>query len=160
MGDGMNFYAQKEIARRSTQAQFPFLIEIAHEDMGSFYYANADENIAYGGQTYLSAVFSLQPPDRDGSRIGDAQLTISAVDQQWTLKIRSTQKPAKLRFIAAIVYQKDGSVWVEPIEENEFTLRAASWNEIAIVWNLVFDENMAILLPSEDCTALTCPGVG
>jgi hypothetical protein len=162
MGDGMkfdeNYYAQKEIARRATQAQFPFLIEITHEDMGPFYYANADEDIDYDGKTYLSAVFSLQPPDRDGSKIGDAQLTISAVDQQWILKIRSTQKPAKLRFIAAMVCQKDGSVWIEPIEENAFTLRAASWNETAIVWNLVFDENMAILLPAEDCTVLTCPG--
>ncbi|MDR1250148.1 MAG: hypothetical protein LBK63_12715 [Treponema sp.] len=155
----MKHDAQMEIARRSTQAQFPFLIEITHETMGPFYYANSDETIAYDGKNYLSAVFSLQPPDRDGSKIGDAQLTISAVDQQWTLKIRSTQKPAKLRFIAAIVYQKDGSVVVERLEENAFTLRAASWNEIAITWNMTFDENMTILLPAEDCTALTCPGV-
>jgi hypothetical protein len=154
----MNFYTQKEIARRTTHAKFPFLIEITHEEMGPFYYANADQDIEYDDKNYQSAVFSIQPPDRDGNKIGDAQLTISAIDQQWIQKIRSTQKPARLRFIAVIVYQKDGQQQIEQLEENAFTLRATSWNEIAITWNMTFDENMTILLPAEDCTALTCPG--
>jgi hypothetical protein len=158
MGDGMNYYAQKEIARRTTQAKFPFLIEITHEEMGPFYYANSDEDILYDNERYLSAVFSINPPDRDGNKIGDAQLTISAVDQQWIQKIRSTQKPAKLHFIATIIYKRNGNLYIEPIDENSFTLRMASWNEIAITWNMTFDENMDIMLPAEDCTALTCPG--
>jgi hypothetical protein len=154
----MNNLAQKEIARRTTQAKFPFLIEITDVEDGPFRYANADQDIPYGNHTYYSAVFLINPPDRDGSKIGDAQLTISAVDQTWIQKIRSTQKPAKLHFTAVIAYKKDGTLHVEPLEENSFTLRMASWNEIAIVWNMVFDENMAIMLPAEECTALTCPG--
>jgi hypothetical protein len=153
-----NYYAQREIARRTTQAKFPYLIEITDVEGGPFHYANSDQDIDYDNQTYLSAVFSIKPPDRDGSKIGDAQLTISAVDQQWIQKIRSTQKPAKLHFIAAIVYKEDGTLHTEKLDENSFTLRMASWNEIAITWNMVFDENMAILLPAEDCTVLTCPG--
>jgi hypothetical protein len=154
----MTNYAQREIARRNTQAKFPALIEITHDDMGPFRYANSDQDIMYDGQTYLASVFSIEPPDKDGDKIGNARITISTIDQEWIERIRSTQKPAKLRFVATIVYDKDGKVEVEKLEENSFTLRSASWNEIAISWELVFDENMTILLPAEDCTVLTCPG--
>jgi hypothetical protein len=149
--------AQREIARRNTQAKFPMLIKITGEGLGDLYYANSDQDIIYDGHTYLASVFSLEPPDRDGDRIGNARITISAIDQEWILRIRSVQKPARLHFIAVILYG-DGNMQIEKLEENSFTLRAASWNEIAISWDLVFDENMTILLPAEDCTVLTCPG--
>lgn len=150
--------ARREMARRNTQARFPLLIEITGGDLGDFYYANSDQDIAFGGHTYLASVFSLEPPDKDGDKIGNARITISAVNQEWIQRIRSTQKPAGLRFIAVILYGDNGNLQIEKLEENSFVLRSASWNEIAISWDLVFDENMAILLPSEDCSALTCPG--
>jgi hypothetical protein len=158
MGDGMTEYAQREIARRNTQAKFPVLIKIEHEELGDFYYANSDQDIIYDGNTYYASVFSLEPPDKDGDKVGNARITISAIDQIWIQRIRSTQKPARLYFIAAILYDKNGNIQVEKLEENSFILRSASWNEIAISWEMVFDENMTILLPAEDCTVLTCPG--
>jgi hypothetical protein len=154
----MTDYAQREIVRRNTQAKFPMLIKIEHDDMGDLYYANSDQDIAYGGNTYVASVFSLKPPDRDNDTVGNAQITISAVDQTWIQRIRSVQKPARLHFMAVIQYDGDGSIQPEKLEENSFALRAASWNEIAITWDMIFDENMTILLPAEDCTALACPG--
>jgi hypothetical protein len=153
----MNDYTKRELARRNTQAKLPVLIEINHES-GDYYYANSDQDIFYDNHTYKSSVFSLDPPDRDGDKIGNAQITISAVDQTWIQRIRISQKPAKLHFIAIIAYDKDGGIIFESLEENTFTLRSASWNEIGISFDLIFDENMAILLPAEDCTAFTCPG--
>jgi hypothetical protein len=149
---------QREIARRNTHAKFPVLIKITNDDLGDFYYANSDQNIDYDNHTYLASVFSLEPPDKDGDKIGNARITISAVDQEWIQRIRTTQKPAGLHFIAAILYDNNGKMQIEALEENSFTLRAASWNEIAISWEMVFDENMLILLPAEDCTVITCPG--
>jgi hypothetical protein len=154
----MTNYARREIARRNTQAKFPVLIKIEHEDLGDFYYANWDQDIIYDGYSYLASVFSLEPPDKDGDKVGNARIIMSAVDQIWIQRIRSTQKPAKLHFIAAILYGDDGNIQIEKLEENSFTLRAASWNEITISWDMIFDENMTILLPAEDCTVLTCPG--
>jgi hypothetical protein len=158
MGDGMTNYAQREIARRNTQAKFPILIKIEHEELGNFYYANSDQNILYENQTYLASVFSLKPPDRDGDEVGNAQITISATDQTWIQRIRSVQKPATLHFMAVIQYDNSGNIQLEKLEENSFVLRMASWNETTISWDMIFDENMSILLPAEDCTALTCPG--
>jgi hypothetical protein len=151
--------AQRELARTNRKSEFPALIKIASEDLGDFYYANSDQDILYEGHTYLASAFSLEPPDRDGDKIGNARITISAIadNQIWIQRIRTTQKPAKLHFIAAIRFG-EGNMQFEKLEENSFTLRTASWNETTVSWELVFDENMAILLPAEDCTALTCPG--
>jgi hypothetical protein len=152
--------AEQLIARQETYAEFPFLIKVTHPLYPApLYFANSDGDIAYGGNVYKAAYFTITPPDKDGSKIGDGQLTISAVDQFWIEKIRTTQIPAKIKFMAMIVY-KDGEVLgAEPMEEMSFTLRAVNWNEIEITWAMVFDENIAINVPCDKATALKCPGV-
>jgi hypothetical protein len=151
--------AEQLIARQETYAKFPFLIKITHETFGIFRYANSDEDIMYDDEIYQAAYFTIDPPNKDGSKMGDGQLTISAVDQFWIEKIRNTQIAAKITFIASIVYD-DGSVQgVEPIEEMNFTLRSVNWNETTISWAMVFDERMAIVVPCDKLTALKCPGV-
>jgi hypothetical protein len=150
------------ISRQETYAKFPYLIKVTHPDLGTLRYANSDSDIIYpgDGETYKAAYFTIDPPDRDGSGIGDGQLSISAVDQAWIERIRGAQAAAKIRFIAAIAYDDGGGVsGVEPIEETDFTLRAASWNEETITWAMVFDENMGITVPCDKATALKCPGV-
>jgi hypothetical protein len=135
------------------------LIEITPNGDPPLYYTDASENITYDGKVYTAAAFTIQPPDKDGSKIGDATLTISAIDQVWIEKIRETQIPAKLRIIAAIVYKEGSFAGIEPLEENSFTLRAANWNDISISWSMHFDENMAIIVPAEKCNAQICPGI-
>lgn len=154
----MTNYVKRELARRNTQAKFPLLIKIEHEALGNFYYANSDQDIQYDGQTYTGSVFSLAPPNKDMDKVSSGSLTISTIDQQWIEKIRSTQIPAKLYFMASIVYDTNGTIQIEKLGEDSFTLRAANWNEIAISFDMIFDENMTILLPAEDCDPFTCPG--
>jgi hypothetical protein len=158
MGGSMTSKAKQRIARRQTYAQFPYLLKIVHEILGIFLYANSDKDITYKGNVYKAACFTLDPPDKDGSKIGDGQLTISAVDQEWIEKIRSTQIAAKITFTAMIVYNDGVVSGVESIEEMDFTLRNVSWGEDTITWTMVFDENMAILVPCDKCTALKTPG--
>jgi hypothetical protein len=151
--------AEQLIARQETRAKFPYLIKITHPAFDSpLYFANSDEDIGYDGQTYEAAYFTITPPDRDGSKTGDGQLSISAVDQFWIEKIRGTQTAAKITFTAAIRYDDGAVSGVEPLEETGFTLRAAGWNENTITWAMVFDENMAISVPCDRATALKCPG--
>jgi hypothetical protein len=151
-------FSKRQITQQRTAASFPCLIEITHDDYPEMCYTNASEFIIYGGKIYNEAVFSIQPPDRDGSRIGDAVLTMSAVNQEWIERIRGTQKPAKLRFIAALVYEEGFMAGIEPLEDNSFTLRSAVWNETSISWALHFDENMAVIITSIKCNAQITPG--
>jgi hypothetical protein len=154
----MTNFVKKQLAAQKTAAAFPYLIKITHDEFPDMLYVNASQNITYAGDIYNAASFAIQPPDRDGSKIGDATLTISAVDQVWIEKIRATQKPAKLQFMAVMVYEEGAVSGIEPLEENQFTLRNVSWNDLAITWSMSFDENMAVLAPVDTCAAQTTPG--
>jgi hypothetical protein len=154
---------EQQLARRETQAKFPFLIKVGYSTGGEawedLYYANSDSDIDYEGNTYLASVFQIDPPDKDGSKIGDAQITISAIDQLWIHRIRGTQIPARITFMAAIVYDDSGQADIEEIERMRFTLRGAQWNELSIAWTMSFDENMKINVPPDKCTAQKVPGL-
>jgi hypothetical protein len=162
MGRTMSRLLEQQLARTETRAKFPFLIKVEYSVEGEvrepLYYANSDTAIDYGGDTYLASVFQIDPPDKDGSKIGDAQITISAVDQFWINKIRGTRIPAKITFMAVIVYDEDG-INIEEIERMRFTLRGARWNETAVSWAMSFDENMKINVPPDKCTAQKVPGL-
>jgi hypothetical protein len=155
----MTHKAEQLIARMETYAKFPYLIKVTHPAFDTpLYFANSGEDIDYGGQTYKASYFTITPPDKDSGKIGDGQLTMSAVDQFWIEKIRSTQTAAKIKFLAAIVYDDGVISGVESIEEIDFTLRTVNWNEDTITWAMVFDENMSINVPCDRSTALKCPG--
>jgi hypothetical protein len=155
----MTHKAEQLIARMETYAKFPYLIEVTHPAFDTpLYFANSDKDIDYNGETYKAAYFTIDPPDKDNSKIGDGQVTISAVDQFWIEKIRSTQIAAKIKFLAVIVYDDGIISGIESIEEMAFTLRAVNWNENTITWNLVFDDTMSIMVPCDKATALKCPG--
>ena len=149
---------QKMLAAQRTAARFPYLVKITHPDYSDMLYANSSENIVYQGDIYNAVSFSIQPPDMDGPQIGAAALTISAVDQVWIEKIRSTQIPAQLQFIAVIVYDGFGIAGIEQLEENNFTLRAAKWDEKSITWDLSFDERQSYIITSIKCTPQIAPG--
>ncbi len=155
----MTNYAKGLIARQRTQAQFPYLIAIEHEELGNYYYTNSAEDIIFEGQTYTASTFSVQPPEKNSSSIGNASLTISAVDQFWIEKIRSTQKVAKLHFMAKIKYNGTGAALLETLEENTFALRKASWNDVYISWEMVFDEIQTYVFNNEICNSAIAPGV-
>jgi hypothetical protein len=151
--------AEQLIARQQTYAKFPFLIKVSHEEFGTFLYANSDRDITYEGEVYQAAYFTIDPPDRDGSKISNATISISAVDQFWIEKIRTTQIAANITFMAIIEYNDGGVSGIEQMEEMDFTLRSADWNEDTITWEMVFDENMGIIVPCDTATTLKCPGV-
>ena len=156
----MNAKAQKIITTHNRASGFPYLIKITHETPESkrdYFFANSSENITYNGDIYNAAIFSIQPPEKDGSKIGNAALTISAIDQFWVQKIRETQMPALLQFIAVIVNSELGS-GIESLEENCFTLRAANWDEASISWEMSFDERMGYIATTAKCTPQISPG--
>jgi len=148
---------QKIIAAQRTAA-FPFLIQVTQTGYPDMYFVNSSENVTHGGIIYNAASFSIQPPDVDGAKVGNATLTISAIDQYWIQRIRETQIPAELRFIAVIVYDEYGVSGIEALEENSFTLRAAQWDETSISWEMSFDERQAYIITSVKCTPQVAPG--
>jgi hypothetical protein len=149
---------QKLLAAQRTAARFPSLIKISHPEYADMYFANSSKSVSYNGNIYNAASFSIQSPDVEGAKIGNATLTISAIDQFWIERIRRTQTPAQLQFIATIEYDEAGALQIEALEQNSFILRVANWNEISISWEMSFDERMNYIITSIKCTPLTVPG--
>ena len=145
--------------RMETYAKFPYLIEITHETYGTFRYANCNEDVEYDGHTYEASYFLIDPPERKDNSIGDAKLSISAIDQEWIAKIRGTDDRATIKFLACIQYDTAMNVeYIEPIDELTFTLTRANWdNNFMLSWDMTFDEGMAIIIPCDRVTSQKVP---
>lgn len=160
--------AQSEILRQQVHASFPYLIEITYDDYGTFRYANSDDDLEFDGNTYTACTFSVAPPDKTESKIGDGSLTFSAIynNREWIKKIRGTSKRGKIRVVGAILYADNYSVdGIEAIYDTEYTLSDASWsedasrNESELTFKMKFDDGMDIVMPCDTIDELTCPGV-
>lgn len=148
---------KKKILAMDTKAETPYLIEIVNDDLGTFRYVNAKSDVVYEGNTYTAGYFRLDPPDKNESSIGNATLTMSAIDQSWIEKIRSTQKRSTLRFIAVIMYDENGDSVIEPLEDITMTLTSATWDDTTIQWTMIFDETMDIMVPPDIMNSETFP---
>lgn len=150
--------AKYELLRMEAHAKFPFFIEIKNEDFGTFRYVNADEDKVFDGNVYTAGFFTITPPERNESSISNAKLTISAIDQTWISRIRQTQKRSSIRFCACIAYDANGVEIIEPMEEIEFTLTSVTWDDVTITWDMIFDDNMNIMIPCDVAGPLNVPG--
>lgn len=155
--------AKQQILRQRIHAMFPYFIRITFPSMGTFRYVNTDEDMSYQGETYLASTFSINPPEKTESKIGDGQLTFSAIynSGEWIKKIREcpSDERGTIEIIAAIIYTADNTIdGIEPIYDLEFSLTDASWeNEIS--WVMKFDDGMDIVMPCDVMDEIICPGV-
>lgn len=162
--------AQALMEKMRVQAKFPYLIEVTYIDnQGTeeiLRYANADEDkefteIIDGEEvtnTFYASYFVITPPEVNTTGFSDAKITISAIDQTWINRIRSTSKRAKIRFIAVIDYDDNGEV-IEPIEDMEFTLTNAQASESTIQFVMKFDDLLSIKVPYDECNEFVCPAL-
>lgn len=164
----MTSNAKKELIARETRAKFPYLIEITHyatveDTTGTVYrFANSKDDITFEDNVYSSSVFSITPPERKQDSISDTTISISAIDQTWINRIRSTPvkaKHSKIRFVAVIQYENNGIETVEPIEDIEFELTKANWGDISISWTMEFDNLQDVQVPSETIDERICPAL-
>lgn len=151
--------AKQLAVRMETYAKFPYLIKITHPVYGEFRYANCEQSVTYMNEVYEAGFFDITPPERKDNSIGDAKLTMSALDQEWIYKIRDTDERANIKFIAVIQYDDDMQIeQVESIDELDFTLTKASWdNNFLISWDMTFDEGMGIVVPCDKATSQKVP---
>ena len=157
----MTNLAKQKILRQRVQAKFPFLLEITHEDFGSFYYVNCDDNITYDGHEYIASVFKFSPPDIQMGKIGNASLEFSAIynNREWIKKIRTTDKCAYLRIVASIIYVENSIEGIEPIYDLEFSMKNVTWDEQNLRWDLIFDEGMNLNFPCDKLDEINCPAL-
>lgn len=158
----MTELAKQQILRQELHAKFPYFIKIEHPDYGVFYYVNSDEDLEYDSNLYTACTFSVQPPEKSESKIGDAKLNFSSIynNREWIKKIRETVKRGKITVCAAIIYTAENVIeGIEPVYNTEFSLTDVSWDEETLSWTMKFDEGMDIVMPCDKLDEIICPGV-
>ena len=142
----------------TTEALTPYLIEVTNPDLGTFRYTNLDSSVEFEGHTFTPAFFELSPPEKTDGQVGNAKITISAVDQEWIVRIRTTRKKSSLRMISCVVYEDAGNVTVEPVDEIPFALTLVDWDEVSISWDMEFDDVMQINIPCAVADSINMAG--
>lgn len=155
---------KQRLLRLDTQAKFPFLVELTYiANVGTetiYRYANCDSDVTFENHTFNAGYFVLTPPEKKQDSISDATISISAIDQTWIDKIRSTRRRAKIRFVGSIEYNENNDIIVESLEDYEFELTNAKWGDKTIQWTMKFDEGMKVIMPCETCSPLNVPALG
>ena len=157
----MNQIIQNLLVQTDVPASFPFLIEVwkPSDPTNIERYVNASEDKVYDEHTFTASSFKVQPPEKTESGIKDAQITISTIDQTWIEKVRNTNERYKVRFLAVIDYDDDGTETIEPFDDITFTLTNATWQETTIQFTMKYDEGMSINVPCQRLDKFVCPAV-
>lgn len=159
----MTSLVQSKLVKTEIQASFPYLIEIwksSDTDKSDVMrYVNSLEDKTFEGNTFTAGYFKVSPPEKTDSGIKDAKITMSAVDQTWIVKIREADERYRIRFVAAIDYEDDGTEYIEKLDDITFTLTSATWNETTIEWTMKFDEWQDIKVPCQKLSQFICPGL-
>lgn len=113
----------------------------------------ADEiKVIYKGKTYLPCSFEYTPPESDGSKIGSASVTISALDTRVRQVMRLIKLPSKINVIALFGKQEKnaGSGFIYKfVEVNtmSYTMTTASANSTTAMFNFDFDRSLMQQVP-------------
>ena len=152
---------QNLLVQNDVPASFPFLIEIwkPSEPSNIERYVNASEDKTFEEHTFTASYFTVQPPEKTESGVKDATITLSTIDQTWIEKVRTTQERYKIRFVAVIDYDDDGTESIEALDDITFTLTNATWAETTIQFSMKFDEGMNINVPCQKLDQFIAPAL-
>ena len=166
--------AMEEIWKKNTDGHLPVLLEIYNPDIkwndGSLEQENMylrvidDSNpVVYKGKKYLPARFEFTPPEEDGKTIGQATITISAIDSRVVQMLRSIELQCEITVMAtfAKVTRANGSAIMKfcPLEQLKARVPSATYNRTTAQLNLVFKDVLKLNVPRDTATKNLLPSV-
>ena len=107
----------QDLWKENIDGYFPYLLEIynpdikwtdeekaAYEQEDSYLRVICDDNkVTYSGKVYIPAAFEFTPPESDGTKIGQASLTISSFDYRIKRMLRSIKLESEVTVMAFFV---------------------------------------------------------
>ena len=168
----------QELWKQDVDGYLPILLEIYNPDIkwtaeeqstynqdNSYIRFIADESrVNYRGKTYLPCAFDFNPPEIDGKKVGNATITISALDSRIKKLLRTIELPSEARIVSLFAKtQKDGTTGAfiyqfAELNSAPFKMSTASSNKTTATFNLTFGKNMAQNIPYDVATPDRVPG--
>lgn len=174
----INAVALEELWKKDTDGHIPVLMEIFNPDIkwkdGSLEQENMylrvidDSNpVMYKGKRYLACKFNYTPPEENGKTIGQASITLSAIDSRVVQLLRSVEVECEISIVAAfaksVTVTEEGSEKTTykfyPIDELKGNLQSANYNRITAQLNLSSKNVLQLNVPRAIATKDKLPSV-
>lgn len=162
----------EELLKENIQGYLPILLEVYNPDIvwteeekklygqdNCYIRFISDENkVIYNGHTWLPCAFNYTPPDVDGTKVGNASISISALDARVKMLLRTITVASEISVIAtfAKVEKEEGSgkfiYKFVKLNSLNFTAPSASCNNTTATFNLLFDRALSMNVPVDVAT--------
>lgn len=173
----LNVVTTNDLTKENIEGYFPVLLKIENPDIywteeeRRVYKQNngkicliCDENtVIYKGETYLPCSFTAQLPENDGSKIGAAVISITALDVRVKKLLRSIKKESEIEFIAMFCKcekkESEGFLFkYVPLKMAKFTMTTANLSNGTASFRLTFDKALSQIVPYFVATQDRVPG--
>lgn len=118
-------------------------------------FINSDMKVKYQGNTYLPCVFEYQMPESDGAKVGNANVTISALDGRIRRLLRSIKLPSTFKVVAIYAkIKKDDDTGgfyyyaFQEVNSISYQMLSASSNKATASFELYFDRSLSVNIPT------------
>ena len=174
----INVLTMAELWKQDIDGYLPILLEIynpdiswTQEEQDTYQQDNAhlrliadESTVRYKGNTYLPCSLNFNAPEIDGKRVGNATITISALDSRIKKLLRTIKLASDIRIVSLFAkVKKDGNTGgfiyqFSEMDSTPFKMTSASSNQTTATFNLVFGKNTNQNIPYDVATPNRVPG--
>jgi len=166
--------ALEELWNQNTDGHLPVLLEIFNPDIKwgddeqeqeNMYLRVIDDSnpVVYKGKKYIPARFDFTPPEETGKTIGNASITLSAIDSRVVQMLRSIELQCQVTVMAMFAKKvtESGSTtyMFYPLDHLRTKMNSASYNRVTAQMNLVFKDVLKLNVPRDKATKNQLPSV-
>ena len=102
--------------------------------------------------------FDFTRPSEDGKKIGNATISISALDQRIIEIIREIKDDEPVAVIEAFFMKEGNDFLFSKLYHYDFLMKSVDWSDISANFELIFDNTMQQNVPKDLGTIFRCPG--
>lgn len=166
--------AMEELWKQNTDGHIPVLLEIFNPDIkwndGSLEQENMylrvidDSNpVVFRGKKYIPARFDFTPPEENGKTIGQASITLSAIDTRVVQMLRSIELQCEVTVMAMFAKRvtQQGNITYQfvPLDNLKSKMPSASYDRITARLNLNYKDVLKLNVPRDKATKNQLPSV-
>lgn len=175
MPRNINLLTAQELFSQDTDGYLPVLLEVHNPDIkwengyeqeNGYLRLISDVNkVKYKGKTWLPCAFDYTPPEKDGAKIGNASITISAIDARVRILLRTIRLKSEISIVAVFAKVKRDEISENisykfvPLENVKFSMKSATSNSSSATFTLEVDSSLKQSIPYDIATQDRCPAV-
>lgn len=167
----MNIQTIEELHKQTTDAFFPVLIDIMHDDIfwdsesfstglyenGHLRLINDPRGVEFEGKTYLPSGFSFSEPSDDGKGVGQASIVINAVDERILQLIENISSKPVAQIQTGFERINENELFFVPLQRYSFQLLSVDLEKPNAKWKLSQEPLYSLNAPRDLATSLRCP---